>query len=171
MDGNHKYLLCSTTASELGLLQITTPVNTVSAAPDSSIDYDQLMDEFTDIFQGIGQLKDASVHIHVDETVTPVVQPHRRIPFNIRKQVEKELQNQEEAGIVEDTEVPTLWVSPLVCVRKPRNSDEVHCCIDKRLPNTAVKRERHTTSTIEEVMLDLNGACHFSKLELRQGFL
>ena len=40
-----------------------------------------------------------------------------------------------------------------------------------RLPNTAVKRERHLTPTIEEVVHDLNGACHFSKLDLRQGFL
>ena len=40
-----------------------------------------------------------------------------------------------------------------------------------RLPNTAVKRERHPTPTIEEVLHDMNGACHFSKLDLRQGYL
>ena len=171
VDGNHKSLLCFTTASELGLIRINSPVNTVTTANGTAIDYDKLTEEFSDIFQGIGKLKDASVHIHVDETVTPVAQPHRRIPFNIRKQVEEELQKLEELGIIEDTEGPTPWVSPLVCVPKPRNPDEVRCCIDMRLVNTAVKRERHLTPTIEEVIHDLNGACHFSKLDLRQGYL
>ena len=172
VNGNHQSLLSYTTAHELGLVKIThCPVNTVAAEQEPAIDYNLLMDKYSDLFTGIGKLKDASVHIHVDETVTPVVQQHRRIPFNIRKQVEKELQHLEEAGIIEDTDGPTPWVSPLVCVPKPRRPDEVRCCIDMRLPNKAVLRERHPTPTIEEVLHDLNGACHFSKLDLRQGFL
>ena len=83
-----------------------------------------LVNEYTDIFEGIGKLKDTSVHIHVDESITPVVQPHSRIPFNIHKQVEKELQKLE-VGIIEDTDGPTPWVSPMVCVPKPRNPDEI----------------------------------------------
>ena len=59
----------------------------------------------------------------------------------------------------------------MVCVPKPRNPDGIRCSIDMRLPNTAVKRERHPTPTIEEVLHDLNGPCHFSKLDLRQGYL
>lgn len=59
----------------------------------------------------------------------------------------------------------------MVCFPKPKNPDEVRCCIDMRLPNQAVKRERHPTPTLEELMCDLTGACHFSKLDLRKGYL
>jgi hypothetical protein len=146
-------------------MKIPQPVNSVSTEQETTIEYNQLMEEYSDIFTEIGKLKGASLHIHVDETVTPIVQQHRRIPFNIRKQVvEKELQQLEEAGIIEDTDDPTQWVSPLVCVPNPRKPEEVRCCIDMRLPNEAVQRERHPTPTIEEVLHDLNGACHFSKL-------
>ena len=44
----------------------------------------------------------------------------------------------------------------------------LHCM---GLPNKGVPQQRHLTPTIEEVLHDLNGACHFSKLDLRQGFL
>ena len=39
-----------------------------------------------------------------------------------------------------------------------------------RNPNTAIKRERHSTPTINELMNDLNGATVSSKLDLNQGY-
>ena len=39
-----------------------------------------------------------------------------------------------------------------------------------RLPNEAVKRERHITPTIDDMILDLNGATVFSKLDLSNGY-
>lgn len=39
-----------------------------------------------------------------------------------------------------------------------------------REANNAVKRERHTIPTIDELILDLKGAKVFSKLDLRSGY-
>ena len=39
-----------------------------------------------------------------------------------------------------------------------------------RLPNKAIKRERHVTPTIDDVIADLTGAEYFSKLDLRSGY-
>jgi hypothetical protein len=44
---------------------------------------------------GFHNLKDVKVKINVNENVKPVIQPLRRIPFHIRKQVEAELQRLE----------------------------------------------------------------------------
>ena len=43
-------------------------------------------------------------------------------------------------------------------------------CIDMRRANTAVKRERHATPTINEVVHDLNRAAVYSKIDLNQGY-
>jgi hypothetical protein len=51
----------------------------------------KLCNEYSEIFNGIGKLKDFQVKIHTDESVKPVVQPHRRILFHIHKLVESEL--------------------------------------------------------------------------------
>lgn len=39
-----------------------------------------------------------------------------------------------------------------------------------RQANKAVKRERHVTPTVEEMIGDLNGTRVFSKLDLNQGY-
>lgn len=41
---------------------------------------------------------------------------------------------------------------------------------DMRKANTAIQRERHVTPTIYDVILDLNGAKVFSKLDLNAGY-
>ncbi len=49
---------------------------------------DQLVGEYSDLFHGLGKLKDKVIKLHIDESVAPVALPHRRMPFHIRKQVE-----------------------------------------------------------------------------------
>ena len=131
---------------------------------------EKLKEDYHDIFQGIGKLKDFQFEIHVDENVRPVAQPPRRIPFHIRKQVEQALDKLEDDGIIEKVNGPTPWVSPIVAAPKPRNPEEIRICVDLRHPNKAVKRQRNPTPTIDEVTSDLNGATVSSKLDLRSGY-
>ena len=60
--------------------------------------------------------------IHIDESVKPVAQPHRRIPFHVRKQVEEKLDQLMKDDIIERAEGPTSWISPIVVVPKPNNT-------------------------------------------------
>ncbi len=78
----------------------------------------KIFDEFPQLFTGVGKLKDFKVHLHIDKNVKPVAQKYRRIPFHIRKDVEEQLMKDEASGIIEVTEGPTDWVSPIVCVPK-----------------------------------------------------
>ena len=108
--------------------------------------------------------------MHIDESVRPVIQPHRRIPFHLRQKVEKELANMEAMDIIEKVEGPTPWVSPIVVVNKPNDPDNVRICIDMRLANKAIKRERHMTPTVDDMIHDLNGAKVFSRLDLNRAY-
>ena len=112
-------------------------------------------------------MKDFQVHLHVDKNVQPVAQAHRRVPFHVRQQLEEQLKRDEELGVIEHVEGPTPWVSPVVIVPK---GEGVRVCIDMRQANLAIKRERHISPTINELIHDLNGAKLFSKLDLNQGY-
>ncbi|CAC5356770.1 unnamed protein product [Mytilus coruscus] len=88
------HLLCYDTSLEL---QIIPQISRLSTGNKHEL----LCEQYKDIFHGLGKLKDTQVKIHIDNTVKPIVQPHRRIPFHVRKQVEAELERLERLDIIE----------------------------------------------------------------------
>nr|XP_034319592.1 uncharacterized protein K02A2.6-like [Crassostrea gigas] len=161
VEGNCGTLLGYQSAVDLGIIPVINRLST---------DVNEICEEFADLFQGIGKIKDVKVKIHVDKSIKPTVQPHRRIPFHLRKKVEAELRRLEDLDIIEKVEGPTPWVSPIVVAPKPKNPDEIRMCVDMRLPNEAIQRTRHITPTVDDIIHDLNGAKIFSKLDMNAGY-
>ena len=88
----------------------------------------------------------------------------------MRKRVEQELDRLQKFDIIEPVhDTPTPWVSPITVVHK-RNSDNIRICVDMRNVNTAVKRERHITPTVDDLVSALNGATTCSTLDLNSGY-
>ena len=160
-------LLSYKTASELELLTIN--INSVTV-DEHVITVDQLVQSHPELFDGVGKLTNYQVKLHIDESVKPVAQPHRRIPFHVRKQVEREIKSELEQDLIEAVKGPTEWVSPLVIAPKPHNPNEIRHCLDARQINRAIKRTRYVTPTLDDLICDLNGATVFSKIDLRQGY-
>ena len=121
----------------------------------------KIENQFPKLFQGIGQLKNFEVKLHIDPTVSPVAQPARRIPFHMRRKVSAAL---EDDDIIETVAGPTPWISPLVII--PKNDGTV----DMRMANRAIQRERHPSQTVDDLINELNGAQVFSKLDMRSGY-
>lgn len=157
-------LLSWRSAVDLNLVKIIQEINPTPSTVDA------LVEEYSDIFVGIGKLKDFQVKLHIDDTVPAVAQAHRRIPFHLRQKVEEQLELDEKLGIIEKVDGPTPWVSPVVIVPKPKNPEKVRVCVDMRCANQAIRRERHITPTVDDIINDLNGATVFSKLDLNQGY-
>ena len=177
MEGN---LLSSQTAQELHLININ--INSVqteakldeqinSAKPTiASPDYvNHLLEQHKTVFKGVGNLKDFEVKVHTNPEIKPIIQAQRCIPFHIRKNIETEVGRLEQDDIIEKVEEATQWVSPLVIPPKT-NSDKSRSCVNMRLSNTSLLHTRHPMPTTDELISDLNGAYHFSKLDLKQGY-
>ncbi len=126
--------------------------------------------KYPNLFKGIGKLKDIQVKIHIDESVQPVAQKPRRVPFHLRDKVEQEIERLLDEDIIEKVHGdPTPWVSPIVVAPK-KDSESVRVCVDMRKANQAIIRERHQMPTVEELTSDLNGAKIFSKIDLTSGY-
>ena len=124
---------------------------------------------FPQLSKGIGKLKDKQFLIHVDKAVPPVAITNRRTPFHLREKVAEELDKLLEEDVIEKVVgEPTPWVSPIVT--PPKKDGSIRLCVDMRRPNKAIKRERHSTPTVDELLTDLNGAKIFSKIDLRAGY-
>ena len=165
VSGQSGCLLSCKASQLLKLVTIAEPnvVNSVSQMQE------QIQSEFPKLFQGVGLMKDYAVKLHIDESVKPVAQPHRRIPFHLRQKVESKIQDLLKADIIEPVEGPTPWVSPIVVVPK-KESNEIRICTDMRQANRAILRERHLAPTLKEIQAKLNGSVMFSKIDLRSGY-
>ncbi|CAB3983672.1 Transposon Tf2-6 poly [Paramuricea clavata] len=60
-----------------------------------------LLEEYADVFEGVGHLKGFEQKLHIDDSVPPVAQTYRRIPFNLRPQLEKWLQESQDNDLIE----------------------------------------------------------------------
>jgi hypothetical protein len=116
----------------------------------------------------VGKLKNFQLKLHIDEDVVPVAQSVRRIPYSVRKKVEDKISELENLDIIEKVAGPTPWVSPIVVV--PKRSGDIRLCVDMRIANSAIMRERHPIPTVEEVLSEMNGAKVFSKIDLKWGY-
>ena len=124
-------LLGYATATELGILQIA---NAVSVERN-------IFQRYPGLFTGLGKIKDVEVKLHIDESVNPVHQTHRRIPFHQRKSLEACVESLLREDIIEPAVGPTPWVSPVVLVPKPKQPGGVRLCVDMREANNAISRE------------------------------
>lgn len=94
---------------DFGLIKL---ILSVSGAPEVSI-----MDEFADVFKGIG-LFPGECTIHIDPNAVPVVHPPCRVPLALRDCLEEELQNMEKQQIIAKVTEPTTWVNSTESNRK-----------------------------------------------------
>ena len=157
-------LLGKKTALSLGVLKIGKPNRVNYLKLESSVIYEQ----YSKCFDGIGKLTDFELKLHIDPTIPPVAQQQYRLPFSLREKVSKKLKDLEDKDIIEKTEGPTPWVSPIICI--PKADGDIRLCVDMRQANKAIIRERHPIPMIEEVLHEMNNSKVFSKLDLKLGY-
>jgi len=166
-------LLSYDTAVLLGYFPEICEVNKVrkSISEKTTNHYSKLCEEYKDLFEGIGKLKGVQVKLHIDEMIQPVQNRHRRIPYHIREKVQEELEKLKQFDIIEEvTDGPTPWVSSIVAQPKPKKPNELRIYVDMREANQAVRRVRHVTPTIDDIIFELNGSSYFTKLDLKKGY-
>lgn len=126
-----------------------------------------LIDNYNDVFEGKGKLGN-EYKIELDETVTPIVNAPRRVPFSLMPELKKKLNSLEKGGQLVKVTEPTEWVSSLVVIRKPNG--KLRICLDPTNLNKAIKRHHYPMPCIEEIIPQLNNAKVFSLLDAKDGF-
>ena len=159
----------SSTSSTMPSSSSTMPSSSSTFPSSTSTMPKSRISDFPSLFDGkMGKIKDMKIKLHIDKEIQPITQRHRRIPFHIRKDVEKELERLENLDVIERIDGPTPWISPIVTV--PKKTGGVRICVDMREANKAIKREKHPMPTIDDLISDLNDSKIFSKLDLSNAY-
>ena len=92
----------------------------------------------------------------------PIRQYPRRFPYAYREEVNKQISDTLEKGVIQQSNSP--WVSPIVLVKKKYG--KIRFCVDYRKLNAATKRDAHPLPRIDDLIDSLQGSTMFSTLDL-----
>ena len=128
------------------------------------------MELFPDLFEGIGTLKDGIVKLDIDDTITPVVQPPRKIPQVMMELLKQEIERMNNLGIIRKLNIneATDWCHNLVIVRKPNG--KLRICLDPRMINKALRFNVHNARTFQDVTSSIRSVSKVSKVDTNSGF-
>lgn len=96
----------------------------------------------------------------------PIALKPRRVPIAAEEEVEKQVRDMLEHGIIKHSTSP--WSFPVVVVRK--KTGEIRLCVDYRKLNQITKRPIYPIPDTHEVFDTLSGSKYFSTLDLSQGY-
>ena len=93
-------------------------INNIATTNNVEPEIRALLEKHQPLFAGTGHLKNCEIHLEIDEAVTPVAQPARRIPHSMKEVVNTKPEEMRKQEIIENVEGATPWLSPLVVIRR-----------------------------------------------------
>ena len=129
----------------------------------------QLLEEYEEVFSkgdhDIGRTNKMSHSIHTT-CPAPIRQGPRRPPMGLKDEIDKQIQEMLERGIIKPSSSP--WSSPVVLVDKKDGSKRF--CVDYRILNKNTVKDSYPLPRIDESIDALNGAKYFCTLDLASGY-
>ena len=171
MKSTVKCILGRNISELLNLLRVGPPtkqeVQQTTASTKLNPSTQQIINVYQDIFKRMGTLKNFKLQLHINQNITPVQQPIRRLSFHTKQKVSDELQQLQKLDIIEPAPGKTTLLNPVVPVFKPNG--KIRICLDMQKANVAIERERHVIPKLEEILPGLHNEKILSKLDLREG--
>ena len=154
-------ILAGNSAIALGIITlnqkegIITPINMIHT--DSNGKIQSCLAEYAHNFQGIGRLKTHVIKLHVNPDIKPVATPPRSIPYHLKEQATKVLQEMINNDIIEEHPInePAPWVSNAVIAPKPDGG--IRMTLDARNVNKAILQTNHPIPRHEDIKAKLAG--------------
>ncbi|XP_045451587.1 uncharacterized protein K02A2.6-like [Melitaea cinxia] len=128
-----------------------------------------LLDRFKELFsEGLGRFTGGKAQLRVREGATPVFCRARPVPYALRERVEAELAGMLRAGVIEPVDSAD-WATPLVPVRKADGG--LRICADYKVTlNPFLLVDKYPLPRINDLLVKLNGAKIFTKIDLSQAY-
>ena len=99
---------------------------------------DYLLQEYADVFQGIGTLPVGPYRIQLKEGYKPVQHPPRKVAVSLKSPYKAELKRLTQLGVIKEVREHNEWINSIVPVKKPDGS--LRLCLDSKDVNQAIKR-------------------------------
>ena len=151
---------------------LPTPTVTNWKYPQLITNQKQILQEFTDVFEGIGKFLGPPYHIQVDPTVTPKETLCRPIPIHLKDAFQKKINQMLQAGVLLPVHEATPWINSFILVEKRDTHRQVklRICLDPTNLNKAVTREPYHFWTLNDIVYLIADACIFTVCNCKKGY-
>ena len=121
---------------------------------------EMILQEYPDVFQGIGKFPGADYHIQIDSSIPPKQTPCRPIPIHLKEMFQQEINKMLQAGVLVPVHEATPWINSFILVEgKDRLGNLKLCiCLDLTNLNKAITRELYHFRMPEDIA-HLIGRC------------
>lgn len=128
-----------------------------------------LLDRYKELFAaGLGRFTGGRATLRVREGAAPMFCRPRALPYALKARVDAELDQMLAEGVIEPVDCSD-WATPLVPVRKADGG--LRICADYKVTlNPVLLIDRFPLPRIEDLLVGLNGAKMFSKIDLSQAY-
>ena len=158
------------TCKALDLIRVNCEIQTnTKLKPNKGLTKKQVLEDYSDVFSGIGCFPGKPYHIQLKEDSVPVVNPPRSVSIHLQDAFRKELERMESLGIISKVTQPTEWVNSFVIVDKGGGKG-IRVCLDPRDINKNIKREHYYTRKIDDITPKMTGCTHFTVVDARSGY-
>ena len=115
--------------------------------------YEQIKQQYPDIFEGIGRFPVPPYHININPTVPPKQTPCRPVPIHLKSAFQKEINQMLHASVLLPVNKATPWINSFVLVEKRTNHGQVKLRIflDLTNLNKAIIRESYHIQTPNDI--------------------
>ena len=151
---------------------VSTVSNQTGIVPKLITSKDQILQAYSDVFDGIGCFPRPPCHTQVDPSVTPMQTPCWPMLVHLKEPFKQEIEKMLQAGVLKPVHQATPWINSLVLVEgKDRLGKlKLRICLDPTNPDKAIVPEPHHFKTPEDIAHLLAEACIITVCNCRKGF-
>ncbi|GKD07303.1 putative reverse transcriptase domain-containing protein, partial [Tanacetum coccineum] len=124
------------------------------------------LEVFPDDLSGLSLVREIEFRIDLIPCVLPVVKSPYRLAPSEMLELSNQLKELQEKGFIRPSHSP--WGAPVLFVKKKDGS--LRMCIDYKELNKLTIKNRYPLPRIDDLFDQLQGACCFSKIDLRSGY-
>ena len=170
VEGSAPPLVSLQSSVDIGLIMLTYAVETFSQRASSDLDKQSVMNEYAELFAGIGVLPgECKLYIKENGVLVVRVNPLCRIPEALKTKFKEELSRMQRDNIITKVTEPTDRVNSIVVVEKPKTG-KLRVCLDPNVLNEVIRRPHYPLPTIDDVTSKLAGATCFSLLDITHAY-
>ncbi|GJT39265.1 reverse transcriptase domain-containing protein [Tanacetum coccineum] len=139
-------------------------------AGEKRLDDIHVVREFPEVFpddlSGLPPIREVEFHIDLIPGALPVAKAPYRLAPSEMNELSNQLEELQEKGFIRPSSSP--WGAPVLFVKKKDGA--MRMCIDYRELNKLTIKNRYPLPRIDDLFDQLQGACCFSKIDLRSGY-